>query len=288
MKDVLREHNLGFHASIKGGVDKAPGRIQQLDCPTGQIFTASNRSWSIREFRDGEVEAFHENSSQLAGPVVAHASYLINLAKPDAEKREQALDSLAEQMRRCDALGIPDLVLHPGSHVGSGEAKGLDTIRQSIDELFERIPDVDTRLCPEIMAGQGSVLPYTLKQLAQIREATDHQDRISFCIDTCHLHAAGIDLTTESAYESVMDQIDQILGWSNVTVLHLNDSRGELDCRKDRHEDIGQGAMGPEPFRFILHDERWEGIPKILETPVEDDWTEDYQRNLETLVNLAG
>lgn len=287
MEAVLNRHNLGFHASIKGGIDRVPSRIRELQCPTGQIFTASNRSWSIRPFREGEVEAFRDNCQELDGPVVAHASYLINLAKPDREKRDQALDSLAEQMKRCHALGIPDLVLHPGSHVSSGEEAGLETIVRSFDELFERIPEVDTRLCPEIMAGQGTVLPHTLDQLAYMREESAHPERISFCLDTCHMHAAGIDITSPETYERTMKQVDEILGSSNVTVLHLNDSRGELDCRTDRHKDIGEGTMGTEPFRLLLEDERWENCPKILETPVDESWQEDYGRNLNTLVNLV-
>ena len=215
----------------------------------------------------------------------AHACYLINLAKEDEAKLEQGIEKLSRELSRCDLLGIPYLVLHPGSHLGNGEEEGIRRIQDALDRVHERVGDTDAMILLETMAGQGSVLPYTFEQLAEMRDGVAEPGRLGYCFDTCHVHAAGYDLSTESSYRDVMNRMEDQLRLEDVKLLHLNDSQHEAGARKDRHADIGEGTIGEEGFRCMMTDERWEDVPKILETPVDDDWKADYTRNMEVLLS---
>lgn len=284
MPDVPEDCYLGSHVSISGGIDKSPGRAREIGCTTAQIFVSSNRQWSVRDLKEGEAERFQEEHPQLNGQMHAHACYLINLAKTDEEKLEQGIEKLSKELARCDLLGVPYLVLHPGSHLGEGEEDGIKRICEALNRVHERVGNTDSMILLETMAGQGSVLPYTFEQLAEMRAGVEEPDRIGYCFDTCHVHAAGYDLSTESAYVSTMEEMEACLELEDVKLLHLNDSQHEPGARKDRHEDIGEGTIGEEGFRCIMNDDRWSEVPKVLETPVEDDWKEDYSRNMETLL----
>lgn len=284
MPDVPDECYLGSHVSISGGIDKSPDRAREIGSTTAQIFVSSNRQWSVRDLEDGEDEAFRENHPKLPGQMHAHACYLINLAKDDEEKLEQGIEKLSRELSRCDRLGIPYLVLHPGSHLGNGEDEGIQRIQDALDRVHDRVGETDSMILLETMAGQGTVLPYTFDQLAEMRDGVDEPERLGYCFDTCHVHAAGYDLSTESSYRDVMKQMEDSLRLEDMKLLHLNDSKHEAGERKDRHEDIGEGAIGEQGFRMIMNDDRWKDVPKILETPVEDDWREDYSRNMETLL----
>lgn len=275
---------LGCHVSISGGINKAPGRAGELGCTTAQIFVSSNRQWAIRELRDDEGEQFVEAASEIPGGVHAHACYLINLANPEAEKREKSIDTLSRELERCERLDIPYLVLHPGSHVGEGEEDGLKRIRDGLNAVHDRVGNIDSTLLVENMAGQGSALPYRFEQMRTIRESVDDPDRLGYCLDTCHLHAAGYDISSEDGYEQAMRKLDNVLDRDRIELLHLNDSRGEAGSRVDRHQHIGDGTVGEAGFRCLMNDDRWTSVPKVLETPVDDDWREDYGRNMETLV----
>jgi deoxyribonuclease-4 len=278
---------LGFHASISGGVDKVPGRLSELDCPTGQVFLSNNRQWAVRDLKDGEVESYQEAAGDLSGPITAHACYLINLAKPEEEAWEQSVETLRKEVERADTFGIDSIVLHPGSHVGSGEEDGIARIVEGINEVLDRTSDAQTSILLETMAGQGTSLGYRVEQLAMMREGVHNHDRVAYCVDTCHMHAAGYDLSNESDYESAMEEVEDVLGLDRVPVLHLNDSREPCDSRVDRHENIGEGTIGEEGFRCLMNDPRWDGVSKVLETPVDDDWKEDYGRNLKRLVGYV-
>lgn len=278
---------LGFHASIAGGMNEVPGRIKQLDCPTGQIFTSNNRQWAVRDLREGEAEAFKEGVEELKGGVTAHACYLINLAKADQEPWEKSVRTLVKEVDRAGELGIPSLVLHPGSHVGSGEEDGIKRIAEGLNKTFEDCESDDVAILLETMAGQGTGLGYRLEQLVAMEEKVEDGDRIHYCVDTCHMHAGGYDLSSASGYENAMQQVEEILGLDQVKILHLNDSKGEHDSRVDRHEDIGEGTIGEEGFRSLMNDDRWNGVPKILETPVDEDWETDYGRNLDRLCSYV-
>lgn len=280
------EAMLGFHASISGGVDKAVERIQKLDCPAGQIFLSNNRQWAIRDLKDGEEESFKETSDKLFGDIVAHACYLINLAKDDQDAWEKSVRTLRKETKRADVLGVKSLVLHPGSHVGNGVQNGIKRIGEALNKVIDDTPEAETNILLETMAGQGTSLGHKLEQLARMYEKVEEQERIEFCLDTCHMHAGGYDLRDESAYEKTMQSVENILGLEKVTVLHLNDSKKDFDSRVDRHENIAEGLIGEECFRCLMNDTRWDGIPKILETPVEDDWKNDYGKNIDRLLSL--
>jgi deoxyribonuclease-4 len=284
MPDVPDDVYLGSHVSISGGIDQSPDRAREIGCTTAQVFVSSNRQWSVRDLDEGEDERFRDAHPVLSGRMHAHACYLINLAKKDEEKLQQGIDKLSKELSRCDRLGIPHLVLHPGSHLGEGEDEGIKRIQEALDRVHDRVGETDSMILLETMAGQGSVLPYTFEQLKTMRAGVEDPDRLGYCFDTCHVHAAGYDLSTESGYESTMEEMESVLELEDVKLLHLNDSQHEAGERKDRHEDIGEGTIGKEGFRCLMNDERWSDVPKVLETPVEDDWKEDYGRNMETLL----
>ncbi|MFB6347663.1 MAG: deoxyribonuclease IV [bacterium] len=287
MPDLPEGCLLGSHVSISGGIDKTPERAREIGETAAQIFISSNRQWKVRELKEGEADRFKDSVGVLPGGMHAHACYLINLAKPPGDQREKAINTLAKELRRCHELGIPHLVLHPGAHTGSGEDTGIERIQDSLNVLREREPDLDSMVLLETMAGSGSKLPYTFEQLAEMREGIEDPDRVAYCFDTCHVHASGYDLSTESSYEECMGQVEDILDLDLVKLLHLNDSKHEVGARKDRHEDIGEGTIGEEGFRCLMNDARWDDTPKILETPVEDDWKQDYGRNMETLISYV-
>lgn len=278
---------LGFHASISGGVDKAVGRVRELECPAGQIFLSNNRQWAVRDLRDGEAAAFRDEVADLPYGITAHACYLINLAKEDQEAWEKSVDTLTKEVDRADELGVESIVLHPGSHLGNGEDYGIDRVAEGLNEVLSRTEVASTSILLETMAGQGTCVGHRLEHLAAMRDAVDEEDRIAYCLDTCHMHAAGYDLSTESSYEQAMQSVESILGLEQVTVLHVNDSKKPCDSRVDRHEHIGEGTIGEEGFRCLVNDARWNGRPKLLETPVDDDWAEDYGRNLERLIGYV-
>ena len=282
--DIPADCYLGCHVSISGGIDKTPSRAREIGCTSAQIFVSSNRQWSVRDLEDGEADSFRQSSPQLSGMVHAHACYLINLAKKDPEKRSQAIEKLTKELVRCDLLGIPNIVLHPGSHLGRGEEDGIKRIQEALNRIHAENPDLDSMILLETMAGQGSVLPYTFEQLRKMRHGLDHPERVGYCFDTCHVHAAGYDLGSETKYEKTMTELEAVLDLEDVKLLHLNDSKAECGEQKDRHQDIGEGTIGEGAFRVLMNDARWDDVPKVLETPVEEDWKEDYGRNLKRLL----
>jgi len=286
--DIPEDCYLGCHVSISGGIEKSPTRAREIGCTTAQIFVSSNRQWAVRDLKDGEAESFRERSPQLSGQVHAHACYLINLAKEEPDKRDQAIEKLTKELVRCDLLGIPYIVLHPGSHLGKGEADGIKRIQEALNRIHNQYPDLDSMILLETMAGQGSVLPYTFEQLREMRHGLDDPERVGYCFDTCHAHAAGYDLGGETEYEKTMKELESVLNLEDVKLLHLNDSKAECGEKKDRHQDIGEGTIGEAGFRALMNDTRWHGVPKVLETPVEEDWKEDYGRNMKRLLGYRG
>ncbi len=277
---------LGFHTSINGGLDKAPGRIKKLNCNTGQIFTKSNRQWKARDFYENEVENFKQESPKISGPIVAHSSYLINLGNPKPTTWEKSIAALVLELSRTAQLGIMDLILHPGLHVGSGEKSGLQRIAVGLNQALEKSPDSQTRICLEITAGQGSSLGYKFEHLSELRRRVNDAKRISFCLDTCHMFGAGYDLRSEKSYEKTMGRAESVLGLDLIKAIHLNDSKNSCGSNKDRHAHIGEGNIGETGFRCLMQDSRWAKTPKILETPIDDSWQESYRKNLDTLLGF--
>ncbi len=274
---------LGAHISIAGGVQNALVRGKELGCTSIQIFTKNVRGWKSKPYTDDEIEAFKtymENDGIEV--VVAHNIYLVNLASEDSEIIEKSLNDMFDEMSRCDRLGIKVLVFHPGTH--KDRKKGLKLIASSIDKLYSEKFIVNLAL--ETTAGQGDNLGSSFEELATIIENSANGDRLKVCVDTCHIFAAGYEIRNKIDYEKTLREFDKILGLERLAVIHLNDSKHPLGSRKDRHEHIGKGELGLEPFRFILNDRRFESIPKIIETP-QGGGTEFDKMNLDILKKLV-
>jgi deoxyribonuclease-4 len=281
---VLR---LGAHESISGGFCKAFDRAQSVGCDAVQIFVKSNRSWAVRSFSEGEVARFRARAEETGiCPVVGHASYLLNLASPDEALWAKSRDMLVVELERCEALGIPYLVLHPGSHVGAGEEVGLARVAQALGEVHAATPGLQTQVLLETTAGQGTSLGARFEQLAWLMEHTPGGQRLGICLDTCHVFAAGYELRTPDGYAATIEALDRTVGLERLAAIHLNDSKGNLGSRRDRHSHIGEGHIGLEGFRRLLNDDRLAGLPGLLETPKGDDLREDRE-NLAVLRSLV-
>ena len=212
-----------------------------------------------------------------------HTNYLINLGSPLKRMQRVARDAFVEEMERAQTLGVRRLVFHPGAHMGKGEAKGVKAVAAALDACTERANAPDVLLCLEIMAGQGSTVGYKFEQIRDVIAATHHPERMAVCIDTCHLFAAGYDIRTRQGYENVISHIDDVLGLDRVAAFHLNDSKGPVNCRTDRHEHIGKGKVKKAAFGFLVNDTRFAELPAVLETP---GWDPEFKRNLKVLRGL--
>jgi deoxyribonuclease-4 len=258
--------------SISGGIEKALLRGQEVGCDAIQIFTKNSNRWQAKPLTSSEITAFREacTTTEIA-PVIAHSAYLINLAAPDEALYEKSMRAFLDELQRCAVLGIPYLVIHPGAHMGLGEEQGLKRVAAAISRVHRDTPTMPVMITLEVTAGQGSTLAYKFEHFATILEQVDEPDRLGFCLDTCHLLAAGYDFRTRQGYESMMDAWDDLIGIERLRVIHLNDSKKGLGSRVDRHEHIGQGHIGTQGFEFLLNDRRLAGLPMVLETPKEDD-----------------
>jgi len=261
---------LGAHVSAAGGTPAAPSRARAIGATVMQLFTKQAARWAERDCADDECRAFRDAvaAAELTS-VSAHDSYLINLASPDESLRRRSLESLVAELRRCEALGVGNLVSHPGNYMedrASGLARNADAIAEALETVSGR-----TILCLETTAGTGTTLGSTFEELAALIDMVPapFRGRVGICADTCHLFAAGYDLVAE--YETVWTRFADAIGLERLRVLHLNDSKTPLGSRRDRHELIGEGSLGELPFRRIMNDERFASLPKIIETPKLDD-----------------
>ncbi len=278
----------GAHMSIAGGVDRGVARAVAVGCEALQVFTKSSNQWRARPLRDDEVAAFREGvrREQLA-PVIAHDSYLINVGSPKPELWKKSLEALVEEYARCETLGIAYLVMHPGSHVGSGEEASIERIATALDDLLARFPRAKTTILLENTAGQGTNIGWRFEHLAEIRRRVRARRRIGYCIDSQHSFAAGWNLATPDGYEAWGEALERILGLERIRVLHLNDSKPECGSRVDRHEHIGRGRIGLGGFLRLVNDRRFDGMPAVIETEKGDDCAEDFE-NLAVLHALVG
>jgi deoxyribonuclease-4 len=277
---------LGAHESIAGGVEKALARGQEAGCDTIQIFVKTPNRWVSKPLAEENVAAFREAVDETGiWPVFAHSLYLINLATPDDALWDKSMTALVDDLERCEELGLPGLVLHPGSHMGSGEEVGLARIVAALDEVHARLPGYQVQVWLETMAGQGDYLGYRFEQLQAMIEGVRAPERLGICFDTAHAFAAGYELRTREGFEETWAAFDRLLGLARLRVVHLNDSKRELGSRVDRHEHIGQGLLGLEPFRFLVNDPRFGGLPMTLETEKGPDLAEDKE-NLRVLRSL--
>ncbi len=282
----MYEPLLGAHMSIAGGVFNAFLHGKSVGCNTIQIFVKSNNQWRAKPLSDEEVEKYHQLQKETGiNPVVAHDSYLINAASQDKALFAKSRDALRIELERCQALKIPYLVMHPGSHLGAGEKIGLATIARAVNEIFDELEDSGTKIALEATAGQGSNLGFKFEHLADIMGQVKQQNRMAVCLDTCHVFAAGYDIRTAGGYKTVMAEFERIIGLPHLAAIHFNDSKKGLGSRVDRHEHIGKGELGKEAFGFFLNDSRLAKVPKILETPKGPDYAED-KMNLRVLRSL--
>ena len=285
---------LGAHMSIAGGFSRAVDRAEQVQATALQIFVKSARQWDAKPVEPEEAREFRRRLelSGLSRYTLAHSSYLINLASPDRAMRERSIRALRDEIARCAILGVPYLVLHPGSHVGQGEERGLERVTTALDRvLAPRRPSraatetAGVTVLLETTAGQGSNLGHRFEQLALILERARCSERLGVCFDTCHALAAGYDLRDKKSFNATFAEFDRIIGLQWLRAFHLNDSKNGLGSRKDRHEHIGQGELGLSSFRLLLNDRRFSGLPMVLETPKGEELAEDRE-NLSVLRSL--
>jgi deoxyribonuclease IV len=285
----------GAHMSVAGGLPRAAERAVVHRCDAFQIFSKNASQWcgrilpaeEIREFR-ARVTAMH------AGPVVSHASYLINLATTNTPLRRQSVEAMADEIDRAEALGLFGVVLHPGCYTLGNSAQGLELIARALDELLAARRSGQTMVLLEQTAGQGTSLGSTFEELAVILEKANGHKRLGICLDTCHLLAAGYDLCSAEGYDRTFTQFERVIGFDRLKLFHLNDSRKPLGSRVDRHEHIGKGHLGLEAFRRIVNDPRFQTLPMLLETPKTPGRSPKIvavdpldQRNLRTLRSLV-
>ncbi len=268
--------------SIAGGVDRALERGASVGCDAIQIFLKNNMQWAGRKLLPAEVDRFR---AQRRVPVFAHSTYLINLAATNRSFHRRSIAALIDEVERAAALGVPFIVMHPGAHMGAGEAAGLKKIARSLDAVFRATPRARVRIALETTAGQGTNLGYRFEHLAEIYQRVRKPMRLAVCVDTCHLFAAGYDIRTPRRYRQTMRELDRLVGCRQVVAFHLNDSKMPLGSRVDRHAHIGKGKIGLAGFRHVLRDRRWRRLPMVLETPKGEDLQEDVE-NLKVLRSL--
>jgi deoxyribonuclease-4 len=278
--------------SIAGGYYKSIDSGAAAGCQCVQLFTKNNNQWRAKDITDEDVDRFQTQlTTHGIKHTLSHASYLINMASPKDELWNKSVDAFVIELQRAELLGVPYVVVHPGSYTTSTSAEGIQRIAVALDEVHSRLPEMTTKCLLETTAGQGSNLGWQLEQLAEMLQQCQSSQRVGICVDTCHMFAAGYDLRDESIYTQTWEQFDQLIGLERLLAFHLNDSKRELGSRKDRHEHIGAGEMGLEPFRLLLNDPRFANIPMYLETAKGDrpncaeELTWD-QYNLQTLRDL--
>lgn len=267
MKDLL-----GAHMSISGGVHLAPARGVAAGCSVIQIFTQNANQWRGKMPTESDAALFREKLAESGIlDVVSHDIYLVNLASAPGDTRDKSMIAFQEEMLRCARLGIDKIVMHPGSHLGAGEEVGLKRIVESFNTLFATTPEFTGKVLLENTAGQGTNLGFRFSHLQAIIDGSAYPDRFGVCLDTCHAVAAGYELRTPDGYAAAFIEFDKLIGLQRLACFHLNDSKKGLGSHVDRHEHIGQGELGLEPFRMLLNDPRFKTVPKMLETPKGDN-----------------
>jgi len=272
---------LGAHVSSAGGVDRTPERAHRIRSIRLQLFTKTPSRWAEPEIDDETRAAFgEEREAHAIRTAVAHDSYLINLSSPKDDLWERSYRCFRGELERSAALGLEYVVTHPGNATDGDTESGLARNAEGVGRALEETPEDGPVALLELTAGSGTSVGGSFENLAAILERipSAQRERVGICFDTCHAFAAGYDLAGD--YEGVWNAFDDILGLERLRLFHLNDSRHPLGSRKDRHQHIGEGSLGPEPFRRIMTDERFREIPKLLETPKGDEPVENDLRNL--------
>ena len=260
--------------SIAKGFDQAVYEANSIGCTSMQIFTKSNRQWAAKKIAPQKIENFHHAIiTSLMGPVIAHCSYLINIGSANSEIEQKSVSALIDELQRCQLLQIPFLVVHPGSHLGQSVEQCLDKVVRNLNIIINESSQV-TIILLELMSGQGSTICSSFEQLAYVYQQIQDKERVRICFDTCHAWAAGYDFSSLKKYELMWQQFDDAIGINKIKVIHMNDSKTICGSLIDRHEAIGKGKIGIPAFGYIMNDNRFFDVPKIVETPkksIKDD-----------------
>jgi deoxyribonuclease-4 len=283
----MTSDGIGAHMSMAGGHVKAWERAIAVGCQALQIFTKNNMQWKGAPLSREGALAFRRKAAELKHPVCGHACYLINLAATNASITQQSRATLLDEIRRADMLGLPFLVLHPGNHMGAGEEAGIAAAAANLRWVLDQSRSNRVKIALENTAGQGTGLGFRLEHLAAIAEKVGLPSRIGYCFDTCHAFAAGYDISRPRGLAAALRDFDRLLGLDNLLAFHFNDSKCGLGSRVDRHEHIGKGHIGLDPFREILRTRAFQRVPKILETPKDASGRADTN-NLKVLRSLRG
>lgn len=276
---MSKPYYIGAHVSAAGGVENAPLNAAKIGANAFALFTKNQRRWEAKPLTMKSINAFKENCERLnftPEQILPHDSYLINLGHPEKEALDKSRHAFLDEIRRCEQLGLQYLNFHPGSHLRKiPEADCLSKIADSINWALDQTQGVTAVI--ENTAGQGSNLGHTFEQLAEIIDQVEDKSRVGVCLDTCHTFAAGYDLRNEEVCEATFTQFENVVGFQYLCGMHLNDSKGALDSHLDRHHSLGQGEIGWDVFRYIMGDDRFRGIPMVLETIDETIWAEEIQ-----------
>ncbi|CDG20947.1 putative endonuclease 4 [Xenorhabdus poinarii G6] len=268
---------VGAHVSASGGVDQAVIRAHELNATAFALFTKNQRQWHAPPLSTDVIDKFKANCKRYgydSRQILPHDSYLINLGHPDADSLEKSRRAFLDEMQRCEQLGIGLLNFHPGSHLNKIDIdKCLARIAESINRVLDKTQGVSAVI--ENTAGQGTNLGFQFEQLAAIIDGIEDKNRVGVCIDTCHAFAAGYDLRTEKDCDETFNAFDDIVGFKYLKAMHLNDAKSEFSSRVDRHHSLGEGNIGKTPFSYIMKDDRFNGIPLVLETINPDIWDQE-------------
>lgn len=270
---------IGAHVSAAGGVENVPLRANEIGATGFALFTKNQRQWKAKPLTRESIDGFKNSCRELGYSdecIIPHDSYLINLGHPEKNGLQKSRDAFLDELQRCEQLGIKLLNFHPGSHLNKiSESDCLKIIAESINIALDQTKFVKAVI--ENTAGQGTNMGFRFEHLKEILEQVDFPDRTGVCIDTAHTFAAGYDISSEEGFEDTFRQFEQIVGFEKLMAMHLNDSKKDLGTRVDRHASLGDGFIGWIPFKRIMKDERFDGIPMILETPEIERWPEEIQ-----------
>jgi len=271
---------IGAHVSAAGGVENVPGRAHEIGATGFALFTKNQRQWNAKPLTDENINGFKAECNKYGysmDAIMPHDSYLINLGHPEKQKLKKSRDAFLIELQRCELLGIKLLNFHPGSHLKKiSEQECLSRIAESINIALDETEFVTAVI--ENTAGQGTNMGFRFEHLAEIIDQVENKERVGVCIDTAHAYAAGYDISTEQGFEETFEQFDKIVGFDYLKAMHLNDSKKELGSQVDRHDSLGDGLIGWTPFERVMKDNRFNGIPLILETPNTERWAEEIEK----------
>ena len=270
---------VGAHVSAAGGVANAPLNARKIGARAFALFTKNQRQWKARPLASADVDLFKKNCAASGfdpAHILPHDSYLINLGHPEAAGLEKSRAAFLDEMQRCEQLGLKFLNFHPGSHLKKIAPEAcLARIAESINLALDATSGVTAVI--ENTAGQGTNMGHTFEQLAAIVDAVEDKDRVGICLDTCHTYSAGYDIKTAAGFDRVLAEFDSVVGLGYLRAMHLNDSKKNHGSRVDRHNSLGRGTLGLDPFRFIMNDSRFDDIPLIMETPDDSLWAAEIK-----------